>query len=255
MRVDINCDLGESFGAFKVGNDAEMMPHITSANVACGLHAGDPMTIARTISLAKCYGVRVGAHPGFPDLVGFGRREMKLALEEAEDYVLYQISAVYGFTRAAGVDLQHVKPHGALYNMAARDESLSSAIVKGVQKFDADLIVFAPPGSALADVAARAKLRVALEFFADRAYNSDGSLVSRSQKGAVVRDVRKLVQRAVRVVKDGTLEAVDGRVVELGEVETICVHGDTPNAVKLTGALKKGLSEAKIRVEPIGSFI
>jgi UPF0271 protein len=255
LNVDINCDLGESFGVFRVGNDAEIMPHITSANVACGFHAGDPVTIAQTIRLAKQCKVAVGAHPGYPDLVGFGRREMKLALEEVEDYTLYQISAVNGFARAAGVGLQHIKPHGALYNMATKDRSLSRAIVRSVQMLDADLIVFAPPGSALADVAARAKLRVALEFFADRAYNSDGSLVSRSQKDAVVRDVRKLVQRAVRVVEDGTVEAVDGRVLQLGEVETICVHGDTPNAVKLARALKKGLSEAKIRVEPIGSFI
>jgi UPF0271 protein len=255
LRVDINCDLGESFGAFKVGNDAEIMPHITSANVACGFHAGDPVTIAQTISLAKRHKVAVGAHPSFPDVVGFGRREMKLALEEAEDYVLYQISAVYGFARGAGVGLQHVKPHGALYNMAAKDQSLARAIVKGVQKFDADLIVFAPPGSALADVAARAKLRVAFEFFADRAYDPDMSLVSRSQEGSMVRDVRRLVKRAVDAVKQGTVESIDGRVLKLGRVDTICVHGDTPNAVRLTQALRKGLAKAKIRVEPVGGFI
>ena len=254
LRVDINCDLGESFGAFKVGNDADIMPHITSANVACGFHGGDPVTIAHTVSLAKQCKVAVGAHPGFPDLVGFGRREMKLGLEEVEDYTLYQISAVYGFARATGIGLQHVKAHGALYNMAAKDLSLSGAIVKGVQMLDADLIVFAPPKSALVEVAAKAKLRVALEFFADRAYNPDGSLVSRSQRGSVVRDVRELVQRAVNAVKEGTVEAVDGRVLDVGKVDTICVHGDTPNAVKLTQALKKGLTEAKIRVEPIGSF-
>jgi UPF0271 protein len=255
LRVDINCDLGESFGAFRVGNDAEIMPHITSANVACGFHAGDAVTIAQTISLAKRNKVAVGAHPGFLDLVGFGRREMKLSLEEVEDYVLYQIGAVYGLARAAGVGLQHVKPHGALYNMAAKDRSLSGAIVKAVKEFDADLIVFAPPGSALADVAARAKLRVAFEFFADRAYNLDGSLVSRSQEGSVVRDARQLVQRAVDAVRKGTVESVDGRTIKLGHVDTICVHGDTPNAVKLTRALKKGLTEANIRVDPVGSFI
>jgi UPF0271 protein len=168
---------------------------------------------------------------------------------------LYQVSALYGFARAAGVGLQHVKPHGALYNMAARDHPISRAIVKAVQELDADLIVFAPPGSALADVAARAKLRVASEFFADRAYNSDGSLVSRSQEGSVVRDGRELVKRAVKAVREGTVEAVDRRVLKLGRVDTICVHGDTPNAVRLTRALKKGLVEAKIRVEPVGGFI
>jgi UPF0271 protein len=255
LRVDVNCDLGESFGVFRVGNDAEIMPHITSANVACGFHAGDPVTIARTVSLAKKCKVAVGAHPSFPDLAGFGRREMKLASEEVEDSMLYQISAVYGFARAAGVGLQHVKPHGALYNVAAKDQSISEAIVKGIQKFDADLIVFAPPRSALANVALRAKLRVALEFFADREYNPDGSLVSRSQDGSVVRDARQLVQRSVNAVREGTVETVDGRVFKLGRVDTICVHGDTPNAVKLAQALKKGLTEAEIKVEPVGSFI
>jgi UPF0271 protein len=255
LRVDMNCDLGESFGAFRVGNDAEIMPHITSANVACGFHAGDPVTIASTIGLAKQFRVAVGAHPGFPDLVGFGRREMKLNPEEVEDYTLYQVSAVYGFAKAVGISLQHVKPHGALYNMAAKDRSISSAIVKAVQELDADLIVFAPPESALADVAARAKLRVASEFFADRAYDPDGSLVSRSKEGLLVRDLRKLVQRAVKAVGEGTVEAVDGAVLELGHVDTICVHGDTPGAVKLTEALKKGLTEAKIRVEPVGRII
>jgi UPF0271 protein len=255
LRVDINCDLGESFGAFTVGNDAEIMPHITSANVACGFHAGDPVTIARTIRLAKRNNVAVGAHPGFLDLAGFGRREMKLSLEEVEDYVLYQIGAVCGFVRAEGIGLQHVKPHGALYNMAVKDQSLSGAVVKGVQEFDADLIVFAPPGSVLADVATRAKLRVAFEFFADRAYNLDGSLVSRSREGSVVRDLRQLVRRAVNAVRKGSVEAVDGRMVKLGHVDTICVHGDTPNAVKMTQALKRGLAEASIRVEPVGSFI
>jgi len=255
LRVDLNCDLGESFGAFRIGNDVEIMSHISSANVACGFHAGDPVTIARTIGLAKRYKVAVGAHPGFPDLLGFGRREMKLAPEEAEDYVLYQISALYGLAKAAGVGLQHVKPHGALYNMAAKDRSLSGAIVRGIQEFDRDLIVFAPPGSALANVAAGAKLRVALEFFADRAYNLDGSLVSRVQEGSMVRDERQVVQRAVDAVKEGTVETVDGRVLKLDRVDTICVHGDTPNAVKLTQALKKGLVEAKIRVEPVGVFI
>ena len=255
MKIDINCDLGESFGAFKVGNDAEVMPHITSANVACGFHAGDPMTIAQTIRLAKKHDVAVGAHPGFSDLVGFGRREMQLTPEEAGNYTLYQVSAVYGFAKAEGLNLQHVKPHGALYNMAAEDETLSGAIVNAIQKLDDKLIVFAPPGSALARMATKAKLKVALEFFADRAYNSDGSLVSRSQKGAIIQDPREVVRRAVTLVNEGTVEAVDGTILNLGRIHTICVHGDTPTAVKLTESLKKGLTRARVCVEPVGMFI
>jgi UPF0271 protein len=255
LKIDINCDLGESFGALKIGNDAKVMPHITSANIACGFHSGDPMTIAQTVKLAKKHKVAVGAHPGFPDLVGFGRREMQLAPEEAENYTLYQVGAVYGFAKAEGLKLQHVKPHGAMYNMAAEDEMLSKAIVKASQKLDDELIVFAPPRSALAKIAAKAKLRVALEFFADRAYNPDGSLVSRRQKGAIVHDARKVVQRAVTLVKEGTVQTVDDTTLNIGKVHTICVHGDTSNAVKLAESLRKGLTRARVSVEPVGKFI
>jgi UPF0271 protein len=255
LKIDINCDLGESFGAFKIGNDAEIMPHITSANIACGFHAGDPMTIAKTIALAKKYRVAVGAHPGLPDLIGFGRREMQLTPEEAESYTLYQVSAIQGFAKAAGLSLQHVKPHGALYNMAAKDEKLSEAIVNAVKRLNKDLVVFALPKSALAKTVARAKLRVAHEFFADRAYNPDGSLVSRRQKGAVIHDPHEVVQRAVTMVREGTVQAFNGEILSLGTMHTICVHGDTPNAVKLSEALKKGLRKAGFKVEPVGNFI
>jgi UPF0271 protein len=254
-KIDMNCDLGESFGAFKTGNDAKIMPYITSANIACGFHAGDPMTIAQTIMLAKRHRVAVGAHPGFPDLVGFGRREMQLTSEEAENYVLYQVSAIQGFAKAVGLRLQHIKPHGALYNMAAKDEELSKAIVKTVRKLGDDLIVFAPPKSALAKVAARAKLRVAKEFFADRAYDLDGSLISRRQKGAIINDPRTVVQRTVTMVKEGTVQALNGEVLSSCAADTICVHGDTSDAVELAKALKKGLVKAGIKVEPAGNFI
>jgi UPF0271 protein len=255
LKIDINCDLGESFGALKIGNDAKVMPHITSANIACGFHSGDPMTIAQTVKLAKKHKVAVGAHPGFPDLVGFGRREMQLAPEEAENYTLYQVGAVYGFAKAEDLNLQHVKPHGAMYNMATEDETLSSAIVRAIQKLDDKLIVFAPPCSALAKIATKAKLRVALEFFADRAYNPDGNLVSRRQKGAIIHDAREVVQRAVTLVKEGTVQTVDGTTLNMGKVHTICVHGDTSNAVTLTESLKKGLTRARVSVEPVGKFI
>lgn len=255
QKIDINCDLGESFGTFKIGNDPKVMPYITSANIACGFHAGDPMTIANTVRLAKKHKVAVGAHPSFPDLVGFGRREMQLTREEAENYTLYQVSAVYGFAEAEELNLQHVKPHGALYNMATEDESLSGAIVKAIQRLDNRLMIFAPPRSALAKIAARAKLEVAYEFFADRAYNPDGSLVPRTQKGAIIKDAREIVQRAVAIVKEGTVQSRDGKVLDLGKVHTICVHGDTPGAAKLTEALRKGLIRAGISVEAVGNFI
>jgi UPF0271 protein len=255
QKIDINCDLGESYGAFTVGNDAKIMPYITSANIACGFHAGDPKTIANTINLAKKHKVAVGAHPSFPDLMGFGRREMQLTQEEAKDYTIYQVSAVQGFARAAGTGLQHVKPHGSLYNMTVKDEELSRAIVEAVHALKDDLIVFAPPKSVLAKAASKAGLRVAHEFFADRAYNPDGSLVSRKQADAVIQEPRKVVERAIKAVKEETILAANGETLNIGEVHTICVHGDTPSAVRLAEALKKGLAKASVKVAPVGSFI
>jgi UPF0271 protein len=254
-RIDINCDLGESYGAFKVGNDEKIMSHITSANVACGFHAGDPVIMAQTINLAKKHNVAIGAHPGYPDLLGFGRREMQLTLEEVRNYTIYQVSALQGFARIAGVSLQHVKPHGALYNTAAKDEKLSKAIVDAVKALNRSLIVFAPLKSALAKAAVESGLRVACEVFADRAYNSDGSLVSRKQPNAIIQEPQKVMERAIKMVKEGTVLAVNGEVVDLGEVHTICVHGDTPMAVELAETLKKGLIKVGIEVKPVSSFI
>jgi 5-oxoprolinase (ATP-hydrolysing) subunit A len=255
QKIDINCDLGESYGAFTVGNDAKIMPYITSANVACGFHAGDPMTIAYTIKLAKNHNVAVGAHPGFPDLMGFGRREMQLAPDEAKNYIIYQVSAIQGFARAVGIRVQHVKPHGALYNMAVKDEKLSRALVEAVHALKDDLIVFAPPKSVLAKASTKAGLRVAHEFFADRAYNPDGSLVSRKQADAVINEPRKVVERALKTVMEGTVLAVNDDVLNMEEIHTVCVHGDTPTAVKLTEVLKKGFVKAGVKVEPVSSFI
>jgi UPF0271 protein len=254
-RIDINCDLGESYGEFTVGADARIMPYITSANVACGFHAGDPVTMAHTINLAKKHRVAVGAHPGYPDIMGFGRREMQLTSQEAMSYTLYQVSALQGFAGAANTKLQHVKPHGALYNTSAKDENLSNAIVEAIRALNESLIVFAPPNSVLTKTAAKKGLKVACEFFADRAYNSDGSLVSRKQPSAVIQDARKVVERVIRVVKDGSVVAVDGEVASLSEVHTICVHGDTPMAVSLAQALKRGLTRKGIEVAPVGSFL
>jgi len=254
-QIDINCDLGESYGAFKVGNDEKIMPHITSANIACGFHAGDPMTMAQAINLAKKHNVAIGAHPGYPDLLGFGRREMQLTLEEVKNYMIYQVSALQGFARTAGVSLQHVKPHGALYNTAAKDEKLSKAIMDAVKALNRNLIIFAPLNSAFAKVAVEGGLRVAYEVFADRAYNPDGSLVSRKQPNAIIQEPQKVMERAIKMVKEGTVLAVNGKVVNLGEVHTICVHGDTPTAIELVKALKKGLIKVGIEVKPVSSFI
>jgi len=255
LQIDINCDLGESYGAFKVGNDEKIMPHITSANIACGFHAGDPITIMQTVNLAKKHNVAIGAHPSYPDLLGFGRREMQLTSEEVKHYTIYQISALHGFAKIAGISLQHIKPHGALYNTAVKDEKSSKGIVDAVKALDSNLIIFAPPKSLLAKVAVDAGLRVAHEFFADRAYNSDGSLVSRKQPNAIIQDPRKVVERAIKTVKEHTVLAVNGEVVKLGAVHTICVHGDTSTAVELAEALKKGLIKAGLEVKPVGSFI
>lgn len=255
LRIDINCDLGESYGNFKIGSDAEIMPYITSANVACGFHGGDPVTIAQTIALAKKHGVAVGAHPGYPDLMGFGRREMQLTHDEAKNYTIYQVGALQGLAKVFGVTLQHVKPHGAMYNTALKDGGLARAITEAILELDNNLIVFAPPKSVLAKTALDAGLRVAHEFFADRAYNPDGSLVSRKLAGAVIEEPDKIVERAVKAVEEGVVEAVNGKLVELGTVHTICVHGDTPTAVKLAKALRSGLAKAGIEVKAVSRFI
>jgi UPF0271 protein len=254
-KIDINCDLGESFGAYRIGNDEKIMAHITSANIACGFHAGDPMIMAQTINLAKKHKVAVGAHPGFPDLMGFGRREMQLVPDEAKNYVIHQIGALQGFAKVAGTSLQHVKPHGALYNMAAEDERLAKAIAEAAKALDSDLIVFAQPKSALAKASVKAQLRVAHEFFADRAYDPDGSLVSRRRATALVKEPKKVVERAVKAAMEGTVVALNGELINIGQFHTICVHGDTSFALKLAQALGKGLVKAGIKVEQVGKFL
>ena len=255
LKVDINCDLGESYGSFKIGHDEEVMPYITSANIACGFHAGDPMVMAYCVKLAKQHNVAIGAHPGFPDLMGFGRREMKLSGEEVRNYIIYQVGTLQAFAKAVSTGLQHVKPHGALYNMAMKDAALARAIVEGIAAFDSDLIVFAPLKSIMAEVATKAGLRAAYEVFADRAYNRDGSLVSRAVSGAVIADPKMVTERAIKMVKEKRVVAVDGKVVDLGEVHTICVHGDNLKAVALVKSLRNGLEKAGIVVVSVGKFV
>jgi 5-oxoprolinase (ATP-hydrolysing) subunit A len=252
MRIDINSDLGESFGAYAIGHDEGLMHAITSANVAAGFHAGDPSVLRDTIRLAKANHVAVGAHPGFPDLVGFGRRELNVTAREAEDMVLYQVAAVAGVAAAEGVRLQHVKPHGALFNMAVRNAELSTSIAKAVAAFDRALILFGLPGSEILAAGRAAGLRVAAEVFADRAYEPDGSLASRRKPGAVIHDADAVVARAVRMVKERTVVATDGSVVAL-EADTICVHGDTPGSDALAAKIRAGLEAAGVTVTAIGS--
>jgi UPF0271 protein len=253
--VDINCDLGESYGQFKIGCDDEVMPHITSANIACGFHAGDPMVMKHSVELAKRHKVAVGSHPGFPDLMGFGRREMSLSSEEIESYIIYQTGALQAFAKTLDVKLQHVKPHGALYNMAMKDSGLAKAVVEGVVTFDSSLIVFAQAKSEMTKAATKAGLRVAYEVFSDRAYNRDGTLVSRAAPGAIIEDPKIVTERAVEMVKNQCVLAVDGKVADLGEVHTICVHGDDLKAVSLVQALRKGLEAEGISVVSVGSLV
>jgi UPF0271 protein len=247
MHIDLNSDLGESFGPWPMGQDAALMDSITSANIACGFHAGDPGTMRATIALAREKGVAIGAHPGFQDLVGFGRREIKASPSEVEDLVLYQVSALAGMAAAQGVTLQHVKAHGALYNMACRDRALADAIAKAVAAFDRSLILFGLPNSELLRAGAAAGLTVAAEVFADRAYDPDGSLTNRSKPGSVIHDTQKVVERAVKMVRDKHVVAVDGSTIAL-QADTICLHGDTPGAAEHARAVRSGLEAAGIVV-------
>lgn len=246
-RVDLNCDLGESFGNYTIGNDDQVIPLITSANVACGYHASDPIVMDQTLSRAKKAGIRVGAHPGFPDLMGFGRRNLSVSPEEAKAYVLYQLGALEAFCRIHGMKMQHVKPHGALYNMAAKDYELSRAICQGIREFDQDLIVLALSGGELAHAAADMGLRTALEVFADRAYEEDGSLVNRRKEGAVITDEDLAVSRVVRMVKEKKVTAITGKDISI-QADSVCVHGDGVKALAFVEKIRKALTEEGVEI-------
>jgi UPF0271 protein len=248
MRVDLNCDMGESFGAYALGADADIMPFVTSANVAAGFHAGDPQVIDRTVALAVRHNAAIGAHPSFPDLAGFGRRAMSCTPDEVEAMVLYQVAVVAGFARAHGASLRHVKPHGALYNMAAQDHALALAIARGAARFDGRLILVGLSGSRAMQAAAEATgLRLAAEAFADRAYNPDGALVSRRLPGAVLTDPAQAAAQAVRLAKEQAVVAHDGTRVPI-IAETICLHGDNPSAAANARAIREALAASGIEV-------
>ena len=252
MQVDLNCDMGESFGRWQLGADAGVMPHISSANIACGAHAGDTDVMRQTIRLAVEHGVSCGAHPGFADLAGFGRREIPTAPREAGDLVLYQLGALSAIAGAEGVRLRHVKAHGALYNMAARDRALADAIAAAVAGFDRGLVFFGLAGSGMLDAGKNAGLEVAAEGFADRSYEPDGSLTPRSLPGSVIHDVDEVVARAARMVREGRVRARNGADIPL-HVDTLCVHGDTPGADRLAASLRAGLVAAGVRIAPVGT--
>ena len=252
MRLDLNADVGESFGVYKLGQDAQLMSAISSASVACGFHAGDPATMRETVALAQAHGVAVGAHPGFPDLVGFGRRDIRATPREVEDFVTYQIGALMAVALAHRVQLQHVKAHGALYNMAVRDAAFADAIARATAAVDSRLILFGLPGSELIAAGQRAGLRTAREGFADRSYKPDGTLVPRHEAGAVIEDPVTVVDRAISMARDRTVCAVDGSALAM-EVDTICVHGDTPDAAVLASRIRRALADAGVSVRPVGS--
>jgi len=250
-RIDINCDMGESFGAYKLGRDEEVMKYISSANIACGWHAGDPMVMEQTVRLAKQNGVAVGAHPGYPDLMGFGRRRMGLTLNEIENYILYQIGALYSFTKAHGVLLQHVKVHGALGNLAFVDVEVSEAIARATLRFGKELILVVYSGTIMVQAAVETAIRFVEEVYADRVYNPDGTLQSRRIAGSVIHDPERAASQALTMVREGYVVAHDGTRVKV-KPETLCVHGDTPSALAILQKIRDELKKASISVKPMG---
>jgi UPF0271 protein len=254
MRIDLNCDCGESFGPWELGADAALLPHVTSANVACGAHAGDPDVMRRTVRLARELGVAVGAHPGYPDLQGFGRRALGMSPDEIEASVLAQIGALYAIARAEGVELAHVKPHGALANQAAVTAPLAAAIARATAAFSRDLVFVALAGSALVAAAETVGLRVAREAYADRAYEADGTLRSRKLPGALLHDDQRCLDQVISIVANGHALTVDGQRVSIA-ADTICLHGDTPGAAERAAFLRAGLRAAGVEVAPLRSVL
>jgi len=249
-KIDLNCDMGESFGTWKMGADESIMPFITSANIACGFHAGDPDTMRRTVECAVRHGVAVGAHPGFPDLAGFGRRDINVTPEEARNFVLFQIGALAAFVRAKGALLCHVKAHGALYNRAARDPQLAIAIALAVKEFDPSLIFVGLANSELVRAGKQVGLRVASEVFADRTYQPDGSLTSRKLPNAMVNDPHEAAARVIRMVQEGKVKAIDGSDLDV-RADTVCIHGDTPGALEFARTIRQELEKAGIATCPL----
>ncbi len=250
ISVDLNSDVGESYGVYSLGMDEKVLQYVSSVNIACGWHAGDPMVMERTVKGAVKKGVNIGAHPGLPDLVGFGRRVMQIDPEEAKNYVMYQIGALSAFTEATGVPLQHVKPHGALYNMAAKDPELAFAIAKAVKNVNRNLVLVALAGSYLVEAGEEVGLKVASEVFADRAYQKGGSLVPRNEPGSMIVDETMAVARVIRMVKERKVQALTGEDLSI-QADTICVHGDNPKALDFLRKIRKALKKEEIEIAPM----
>lgn len=252
MRIDLNCDMGESFGAYSLGNDEAILPFITSANIACGFHAGDPQVMQRAVSLAAKHDIAIGAHPSFPDLAGFGRRALDATMSEIENDVLYQIGALYAFARAAKVPLVHVKAHGALYNSAATNSEMAGAIARAAERFDSKLILVALANSAMVAAAKRVGLRVVCEGFCDRAYMPDGQLQSRRESGAVITNPRRAAEQALELTLKQSVTTISGSKIAMA-VDTLCIHGDTPNAVEIARAVRGALEKNGVQVAPLSA--
>ncbi|MDF2067105.1 5-oxoprolinase subunit PxpA [Bacillus sp. Cr_A10] len=247
FRVDINCDLGESFGRYKLGEQQEILKYVTSANIACGFHAGDPSVMRETVKLAIENGVKIGAHPGLPDLNGFGRREMKITPQEAYDMVVYQIGALNGFLATFGEQMQHVKPHGALFNMAAKDFELAKAIAQAVYDVSPSLVLFGLANSELTAAGEKVGLRIAHEVFADRTYQSDGSLTSRQQSNALIIDTNESIAQVVKMVTEGIVISQQNTEVQI-KADTVCIHGDGEHAVSFARNIKETLKNNNVSV-------
>ena len=247
--LDLNCDMGEGFGAWTMGDDAALLDHVTSANIACGFHAGDPGTIHRTVKLALEKGVAVGAHPSLPDLQGFGRRTMNVSAQEAYDLVVYQVGALAGFATACGGKLSHVKAHGALYNMAAKDAILAQAIAQAVKDLNPRLVLFGLAGSELVRAGERTGLKTANEVFADRTYQADGSLTPRTQPDAMIHDPALALAQVGRMINEGKVKSINGPDVAV-KADTLCIHGDEPNAVEFARRIRAALDADGVRVAP-----
>ena len=247
-KVDLNCDLGESFGKYRLGEQEEILKYVTSANIACGFHAGDPTVMRETVELAIASGVQIGAHPGLPDLNGFGRREMNITPQEAYDMVVYQIGALQGFLTTKGVKMQHVKPHGALYNMASVNRPLADAIAKAVYDVSPQLILYGLASSELTAAGEAIGLQTVHEVFADRTYQTDGTLTSRKQENALITDEAVAIAQVVKMVKEGTVTSVQGTEVAL-KAESICIHGDGAHAVEFAKRARTELEAQRIQVK------
>jgi UPF0271 protein len=249
--IDINCDMGESYGRWTLGHDEEVMPNITSANIACGFHAGDPHVMRKTVELAVQHGVAVGAHPGLPDLQGFGRRRMDVSPEELKEFHRYQIGALWAFAKACGTTLQHVKPHGIQYHMFEENLPLGRATAEGVVELDPEIILMTMAMTKYDAEARKTKARVAAEGFADRVYADDGQLVSRKLgKDALVSDPAKAADQAVRMVMEGKVKTITGKTIDV-KIQTICIHGDSPGSDKIVAAVRDGLVKAGAVVKPL----